>query len=187
MYSNRPIFAVKLKWMGSMCHCAFHIVSLQRYFRYTQKWVKRICRNFVCFWIDNKVSYSWRLFRICNQIEWVIGILNCFSIGLKMAGEQIGKKHCLSLNMLLQHNLLCWKIPIAWFWCVLEIINSEKCSVCFANQLFQIFLFEFSFMSSIWQFFTSHQSGSDFRSIFNIFPFFSLSSVLEHRIHICDS
>lgn len=34
--------AMKLKWMGSMCHCAFYIFLLQYYLRYIQKWAEHI-------------------------------------------------------------------------------------------------------------------------------------------------
>lgn len=56
MFQSQWFLAMKLKWMGSMCHCAFYIFLLQYYLRYIQKMSRTyICRNFVCFWINNKV------------------------------------------------------------------------------------------------------------------------------------
>lgn len=42
MFQSQWFLAMKLKWMGSMCHCAFYIFLLQYYLRYIQKWAEHI-------------------------------------------------------------------------------------------------------------------------------------------------
>lgn len=106
MFQSQWFLAMKLKWMGSMCHCAFYIVLLQYYLRYIQKWVEHIFVGILfVFESTTKCSHNWRLFWI-SKFDWVSYCEFNFIENGKL-NETNG------INMLLIHNLLHCNIPIA--------------------------------------------------------------------------